>query len=30
MTAGVGNGTFDPDAACTRGQIATFLYRYMM
>ena len=29
ITAGVGNGTFDPDAACTRGQIATFLYRYM-
>ena len=29
ITAGVGNGKFDPDAACTRGQIATFLYRYM-
>lgn len=29
ITAGVGNGTFDPDATCTRGQIATFLYRYM-
>ena len=28
-TVGVGNGKFDPDAACTRGQIATFLYRYM-
>ncbi len=27
ITAGVGNGKFDPDAACTRGQIATFLYR---
>ena len=26
---GMGNGKFDPDAACTRGQIATFLYRYM-
>ena len=29
ITAGVGNGKFDPDAACIRGQIATFLYRYM-
>ena len=29
ITAGVGNGKFNPDAACTRGQIATFLYRYM-
>ena len=29
ITAGVGNSKFDPDAACTRGQIATFLYRYM-
>ena len=29
ITAGVGNGKFDPNAACTRGQIATFLYRYM-
>ena len=29
ITAGVGHGKFDPDAACTRGQIATFLYRYM-
>ena len=29
ITAGVGNGKFDPDATCTRGQIATFLYRYM-
>ena len=29
ITAGVGNGRFDPDATCTRGQIATFLYRYM-
>lgn len=29
ITVGVGNGKFDPDAACTRGQIATFLYRYM-
>ena len=29
ITTSVGNGKFDPDAACTRGQIATFLYRYM-
>ena len=29
ITAGVGNGRFDPNATCTRGQIATFLYRYM-
>ena len=29
ITAGVGNSKFDPDATCTRGQIATFLYRYM-
>lgn len=29
ITAGVGNGKFDPDAACTRSQIAAFLYRYM-
>ena len=28
ITIGVGNGKFDPDAACTRGQIATFLYNY--
>ena len=28
ITAGVGNGKFDPDAACTRGQIATFLYHH--
>ena len=28
ITAGVGNGKFDPDAACTRGQIATFLYNH--
>ena len=26
---GVGNGKFDPNATCTRGQIATFLYRSM-
>ena len=29
ITTGVGNGKFDPNATCTRGQIATFLYRYM-
>ncbi len=29
ITAGVGGGRFDPNATCTRGQIATFLYRYM-
>ena len=29
ITAGVGNGKFDPDATCTRGQIATFLYNHM-
>ena len=28
ITAGVGNGKFEPDAACTRGQIATFLYNH--
>ena len=29
ITAGVGGGKFDPNATCTRAQIATFLYRYM-
>ena len=29
ITTGVGNGKFDPTGTCTRGQIATFLYRYM-
>ena len=29
ITAGVGNGRFDPNATCTRGQIATFLWRAM-
>ena len=29
ITAGVGNGRFDPNSTCTRAQIATFLYRYM-
>ena len=27
ITTGVGNGKFDPNATCTRGQIVTFLYR---
>ena len=29
ITAGVGGGHFAPNSTCTRGQIATFLYRYM-
>ena len=29
ITAGVGNGRFDPNSTCTRGQIATFLWRAM-
>ena len=28
ITFGVGGGRFDPDGACTRGQVVTFLYRY--
>lgn len=27
VTVGIGKGLFGPDAACTRGQIVTFLYR---
>ena len=27
ITTGVGGGKFDPNATCTRAQIATFLYR---
>ena len=27
ITNGMGNGTFAPDAPCTRGQIVTFLFR---
>lgn len=27
ITSGIGNGRFDPDGICTRGQIVTFLYR---
>ena len=29
ITAGVGGGRFDPNATCTRAQIATFLWRAM-
>ena len=29
ITSGVGGGRFDPDATCTRAQIATFLWRAM-
>ena len=29
VTTGVGNGKFDPNATCTRGQIAAFLARSM-
>ena len=29
ITTGVGGGRFDPNSACTRGQIATFLWRAM-
>ena len=29
ITAGVGGGRFDPNATCTRAQIAAFLYRSM-
>ena len=29
ITTGVGFGVFSPDAACTRAQIVTFLYRYL-
>lgn len=28
VTSGTGNGRFSPNAACTRGQIVTFLYRW--
>ena len=27
ITSGTGATTFSPDAACTRGQIVTFMYR---
>ena len=29
ITSGVGGGRFDPNSTCTRGQIATFLWRAM-
>ena len=29
ITAGTGEGKFSPETTCTRGQIVTFLYRYM-
>ena len=29
ITTGTGDTTFSPNATCTRGQIVTFLYRYM-
>ena len=29
ITNGIGNGMFSPDSDCTRGQMVTFLYRYM-
>lgn len=29
ITEGNGSGKFDPDGICSRGQIVTFLYRYM-
>ncbi len=30
VTGGTGNGTFSPNKTCTRGDIATFLYRYFV
>lgn len=30
ITAGTGEASFTPDAACTRAQIVTFLYRYFV
>ncbi len=30
VTGGTGNGAFSPDKTCTRGDIATFLYRYFV
>ena len=29
ITTGIGNGRFDPDAACTRAQVAAMLARYL-
>lgn len=30
ITSGTGNNQFSPNAVCTRGQIVTFLYRYIV
>ena len=30
ITRGTGEGTFSPDAVCTRAQMVTFLYRYLV
>lgn len=30
VTSGTGNNQFSPNSICTRGQIVTFLYRYMV
>lgn len=30
ITAGSGDGLFSPDAICSRGQIVTFLYRFLV
>lgn len=30
ITSGTGNNQFSPSATCTRGQIVTFLYRYIV
>lgn len=30
ITSGTGNNQFSPNAICTRGQIVTFLYRYIV
>lgn len=29
VTSGSGGGTFSPDAVCSRGQVVTFLHRYL-
>ncbi|MBQ2469199.1 MAG: S-layer homology domain-containing protein, partial [Clostridia bacterium] len=29
ITKGTTDTTFSPDDTCTRGQVVTFLYRYM-
>lgn len=30
ISGGIGGGTFSPDEICSRGQIVTFLYRYLV